>query len=228
VRALGLERVGYDLRLLLGRRLGWFVAADLAILLYGLFGALLGSSGQDDAYRHYVSMVIVPLFVLALPILSPVVALDRRSGSLDLALAAQSTERYFARRVFGVCVLFALQGAILTLFAPFPRFAPKLGALVFAATLPALFGAVVLFWAVRLRNSGAVAVASATTLALLGAWLFHDPFPPRGQLWGAPSELFGIPMRVLASLWALFVLAAASVIFYLYARRRLRRPESML
>jgi hypothetical protein len=230
VRA-AIERLVYDLRLLLGRRLGWFVAVDAAFLLYGVFDALLRSSGADDAYRHYLSTVVLPLLVLALPVLSSVVALERAAGSIDLALAARSTERYFARRVLAVCGLFAIQGALLTLLAPFPRFAPKLVAAVFAVLLPALLGAVVLFWAVRLRSSGAVAVASATTLLLLGRWAFRDPFPARYGSWGAASEGDGLVATARAAgsvLWSLFVPAAAAGILYLYARRRLRRPETLL
>ena len=107
----------------------------------------------------------------------------------------------------------------------------KLAVMLWVVVVAALFASIVLFWAVRVRSSGAVLVGSLLTAALLSPWLFHNPFPPRLVAFGeaAPIDtLRGIPVVVLEWLWTLAVLAAAAVILFLYARQRLQRPESML
>ena len=99
-------------------------------------------------------------------------------------------------------------------------------ALYQSAVLAVLLAVVTLFWAVRLETSGAVLVASLVTAAVLSPWIFFSPVT-RLPL-GAPPEVFGIPMPVLAWCWKAAVETLAAAIFFLYARERLRRPESML
>ena len=90
----------------------------------------------------------------------------------------------------------------------------------------AFFGAISLFWAVRLRTARGVWLASAVTLGVMAPWFFFNPIPTRLKaVYGAflPGAEASLPwLRSLA------VLAAGSVLFFLYARRRLRRPELMI
>ena len=112
--------------------------------------------------------------------------------------------------------------AWLTAEPKFPLLEPGLQILATSAFL----GAVALFWAVRLRTAGGVWLASAVTLAVLGEWFFFDPIPQRLHgVYGSflPGVEAGLPW-----LRALAVLATGSVLFFLYARRRLRRPELMI
>ena len=86
--------------------------------------------------------------------------------------------------------------------------------------------ALVLFWAVRLKTSGAVLVASAVSVGLMVPWIFYSPTMPFVE--GAPFELLGVRLEMLAWTWKAAVQTLAAVILFLYARTRLRRPESML
>ena len=96
----------YAFELLLEKRLWLFLGADALLILNGLFRVLL------ETGNPFVEMVLVPTLLLGLPALSGVVALERRAGSLDLALAVPSTERYFVRRLIPVCGFFILQGIL--------------------------------------------------------------------------------------------------------------------
>ena len=229
------KQVGYAFQLTLERRLWLFVVIDAMLVLQGAIQALIGGGKLDEIYR---SSVFIPSVLLVLPVLSGIVALERRVGSLDLALSAQSTERYFLRRVAPVCILFFLQGALFLTLSYFethglknfwsidsPAFA-LLRAVVQCLLLHLFIGAVVLFWATRLRTSGGVWGAALITVMLFRSWLTTD------ALWsGAFSSkemLFGIPRPLLTWVWAMAVVALATMILYLYARERLRRPETML
>lgn len=232
-----LARSRYAFELLLERRLWLFAAADLVLVIRGLFAALLDSGGLQQLYR---SMAVDPTLVLGVPALASVVALERRSGSLDLALAAPSTERYFLRRVAPVCGILVVQAWLLMLAAYLivlgSRFFDEMlsaeGWLVVPVFLHALLvgllvGAVTLFWASRLATTGATMVASFATLFALSRWIFQSPV--LGDM-GLPRTwwLGLVPPPVAALAWNLAVLALAAVLFYLYARQRLRRPETML
>jgi hypothetical protein len=83
-----------------------------------------------------------------------------------------------------------------------------------------------LFWAVRLRTAGGVWLASAVTVAAMGRWFFFDP---TAQETGAAHQpLFPKLEDSLPWLASAAALALGATLFYLYARRRLRRPERML
>ncbi len=217
----------YACELLLERRLWFFIVADVLILFQGLMTALQ----SPDLHAIYYQTSVFPLLVLGLPAMSAVVALERRSGSLDLALAVPSTERYFVRRVAPVGVFLVLQGWITTglavLAEPGTSTASAGGlvrAMVHNVELAVLLVCVTLFWAGRLKGSGAVLLGSAVTVVALSRWINLSPFFFTGGL----DNLLGIPRPLLAWFWNFLVLALASVIFYLYARERLRRPEAML
>lgn len=208
------RRLRLSLDLLLQRSLGLCLAVDVLILS----GVLVQTLASNDPEGFYYAAVI-PLFLLGVPILSDTVALERRAGSLDLALSAPGAARYFERRVATFCAVMALQGTLVLLVARLAvaryLLAPALLQLLLTA---AVIGAVVLFWAVRLRGPGAVAFASLLTLLALQRWLLANPVRRVGWTVDAAADWLG----------ANAVLAGAAAMLYLYARRRLSRPETLL
>lgn len=215
-----------SLGLLLGRRLLLFVVIDVVVVGWLVMAMLLKSDGDArDLYRY---AFLLPSLILALPALAGMVDLERRAGCLDLALSAPAAEAYFVRRAGAVCAAIAAQGMavmILGWFLTEPRF-PLIAPLVQIVVISLFLGAVSLFWAVRLRTSGAVWLASAVTIGGSSPWFFSSPIPPRfGAVYG---PLLPGADESLAWLGNLAVLAAGAALFYLYARRRLRRPERML
>jgi hypothetical protein len=215
-----------SLSLLLGRRLVLFALIDALVLLYLLYSMLLESEGDAGSLFRYA--FLLPSLLLALPALAGLVDLERRAGCLDLALSSPAAEAYFVRRAGAVCAVIAVQGFLVMLLGwlvtdqGFPLLPPLLQIVVVSLFL----GAVALFWAVRLRTSGAVWLASAATVALMSPWFFISPIPPR-FLAHYGRFLPGVE-EALPWLRSLAVLAAGAALFYLYARRRLRRPERML
>jgi hypothetical protein len=221
-----LRSLRLSLGLLLGRRLALFAAIDILVVGGSVLQMLLEGEGEpSDLYRF---VFLVPSLILALPALAGMVDLERRAGCLDLALSSPSAERYFLRRAAAVCGLTAVQGWLVMLLGWFlDSFAfPILAPLVQVAAVSLLLGAVSLFWAVRLRTAGGVWLASTVTLALMGSWFFFNPIPPRfGEAFG---PFLPGPEAALAWLRSVTVLAAGSALFFLYARRRLRRPELII
>ncbi len=221
-----LRSMRLSLSLLLGRRLLLFAGIDAVVLLYLLYSMLLESEGDaGDIYRY---AFLFPSLLLALPALAGLVDLERRAGCLDLALSAPAAEAYFVRRAGAVCAVVTLQGFLVMLLGwllngfGFPLLAPLIQIVVISLFL----GTVSLFWAVRLRTSGAVWLASAVTVGLMGRWFFADPIPDRLQ--SKYGTLLPGAEESLPWLRGLAILAAGAALFYLYARRRLRRPERML
>ncbi len=212
----------YASELLLAKRLWLFLVADIVLIFQALLGAL-ASGGEVGAM--YQRVVILPQLLLGLPALSTVVALERRAGSLDLALAVPSTERYFVRRVVPVCGFLILQGSLLLILLVDPGW-DLVRALVQNLETSVLLTVLTLFWAVRLKSSGAVAVASLISIALLSKWVFYSP--AIGFFSADVPRVVGVPMPIAAWIWNAAVLAAAIFILLQYARRRLRRPEVML
>jgi len=215
-----------SLSLLLGRRLVLFAVIDGLVVGLLLLQMLLESEGDaGDIYRY---AFLLPSLILALPALAGLVDLERRAGCLDLALSAPAAEAYFVRRAGAVCAVMAAQGEVVILLGwffggfGFPLLAPLTQILVVSLFL----GAVSLFWAVRLRTSGAVWLASAATVAVMSPWFFTNPVPQR--LTAHYGSLLPGAEESLPWLRSLAILAAGAALFYLYARRRLRRPERML
>lgn len=228
---------GYAIDLLLDRLFWLFAVADAVVILQLLVSALLGGGRLESLY---LSMAIWPMILLGIPALAGVVALERRAGSLDLALAVPSTELYFVRRVAPVAGLLIVQGWLLTLvtlvivheggvlaYVLSARGLALLPAVLHTAEVGLLVGAVALFWASRIATTGGVLVASFATVFALAKWVLANPIVhetgPRGDWW-----LGLVPGPVLVVVWNLAVIALAAVLFYLYARARLRRPEAML
>jgi hypothetical protein len=213
-----------SLSLLAGRRLPLVATADAVLVLWALYAALLGG-GEPSGF--FVVAVLVPLLLLALPLAADAVAVERRAGCLDVALAAPRAEAYFLRRIVAVALVASAQGSTLVLlwWSLDPSF-PLLTVLAQGVLVTVFVMAVALFWAVRLRTPGGVWLAALATVAVFGRWFFFDPVPRR--LSGVAGPL--LPGGWDAVRWAgtALVLATASVLFFLYARRRLRRPELLL
>ncbi len=217
-----LLRARYACELLLEERLWLFLLADAVIVLQAVIGSLSSGGELEVMYR---SVVVVPQLLLGLPGMSAVVALERRAGSLDLALAVPSTERYFVRRVAPVCGALIVQGWVLLILLADPGW-DRVRGLIQSAEIGLLLAALTLFWAVRLTTSGAVLVGSLLSVGVLSRWIFYSPVI---DSYGPDvARLAGVPVPILAWVWNAAVLAAATVILLQYARRRLRRPEVML
>ncbi len=218
------KQTGYAFQLLLERRLWFYLIGDAFFLFIGLLEAIEVMGDADWLDQLYPRTVVMPMLVLGLPAMSGVLALERRAGSLDLALAVPSTERYFLGRIAPICVFMTVQGWIV--LALIASGWDLLRALYQCTVTAALLGALTLFWAVRLKTSGAVLVASVVTVGLLNSWIFYSPAAAFVE--GAPLEFLGIRLEMFAWGWKAAVQTLAAVILFLYARERLRRPESML
>jgi hypothetical protein len=221
-----LRSIYLALRFLLGRRLGLFVAVDALVIGYLVLLMLLDPEGNRiEVYRF---LFLYPSVVLALPTLAGIVDLERKAGCLDLALSTPNAEGYFLRRAGAVCFLVAAQGTLLTLFGWFlgERAFPLLPSLLQIVAVSAFLGAVSLFWAVRLRTAGGVWLASAVTVAAMGRWFFFDPTAL--ETGSAHRPYLSSLEDALPWLGSIAALSLGATLFYLYARRRLRRPERML
>lgn len=216
-----------SLELLLGRRLLLFAAVDVLVVVAALLSMLLGSGNEPQAV--WSGVVLPPFLVLGLPALSGLVEVERRAGCLDLALTTPAAEGYFLRRVASVCGVLCIQGWLLMgidwLYEGGKGF-PLLAVVVQVAIVSLFLGAAALFWAVRLKSGGAVWLASMATVLAFSRWFFANPVPDRhfgeGNGWLPGLE------ESLSWLGGVLVLGAAALILFLYARRRLRRPETLL
>ncbi len=216
-------RVRLSLRLLTERRAALFISID-ALFLFG--GLMMGLAGSGSVREFWQTLFLMPLLVIGVPMLAETVAVERRSGTLDLALTSPGARFYFERRVAAVITVAVLQGWLAMLFVrllmrsePFPLSGPFVQ--IVSASL--LIGAVVLNWAVRVRSAGAVIFATYATALAFAPWLFSNPIHP-------PTTMNG-PMTIGDMIgWSQdnLVLLAAAATFYLYARQRLARPEAII
>jgi hypothetical protein len=221
-----LRSMRLSLSLLLGRRLVLFAVIDALVVGYLVLQMLLESDADAaDLYRY---AFLLPSLLLALPALAGLVDLERRAGCLDLALSVPAAEAYFVRRAGAVCGVIAIQGYLVMILGwylgdfGFPLLAPLIQIVVVSLFL----ATVSLFWAVRLRTSGAVWLASAVTVTAMSPWFFANPIPQR--LTAHYGRFLPGAEESLPWLRSLAILAVGAALFYLYARRRLRRPERML
>lgn len=216
-----------SLELLLGRRLLLFAVVDLLAVLAALTSMLLGAGDEPEAV--WSGVVLPPFLLLGLPALSGVVEVERRAGCLDLALTTPAAEGYFLRRVASVCGVLCLQGWLLMgidwLHESGAGF-PLLPVLAQVAIHSLFLGAAALFWAVRLKSGGAVWLASMGIVLLFSRWFFAVPIPDRH--FGVFNAWLPGPEESLSWLGGALVLGAAALILFLYARRRLRRPETLV
>lgn len=217
-----LRSVRLSLELLLGRRLALFAVVDAVVLGFCLLGMLLADGDPQGLYR---SVVLVPALLLGVPALAGLVDVERRAGCLDLALSAPSAEGYFVRRAAAVCAVLTVQGwgVVLLGWIYEQGSFPLLPVLIQIPVVSAFLGTVALFWAVRVRTAGGVELATLVTVGLLHRWFFASPVEGAGE-----GAFLAGPLESLEWLANLAVLAGGALLFFLYARRRLRRPETML
>lgn len=214
------------LDLLLGKRLRLFAVADVLVIGWTFLGMLLDAGDEPQAV--YRQVVLVPMLILGLPALAGLVEVERRAGCLDLALSSPAVERYFLRRAVAVSLVMVLQGWLLMLVTWLRegRSFPLVSCFAQVVVVSAFLGALALFWAVRLKTSGGVWLASAATAVVLQRWFFHNPVPDRH--FGVHAALVPREEALLDWTVSVAVLGSASVLLYFYARRRLRRPELMI
>lgn len=216
-------RSRYSAELLMEKRLWIFLGIDALLVFSGLIDAMIGGGGSAEIFRR---TALWPSLLLGLPAAAGVVALERRAGSLDLALAVPSTERYFRRRLVPLHGGLLLQSWILVGLAHLEATSESRGeglrVLYQCLELQVVLACIVLFWATRLEGAGAVLLSSLGTVALLFPWLTRSP-----DVLGTWS-LLGPYKLLLEWLVEAFFLAIAAALFYLYARVRMRRPEALL
>jgi hypothetical protein len=216
-------RVRLSLRLLTERRAALFIIIDVMFLFAGL---MIGLGGNGSVIEFWLPLFLMPLLVIGVPMLADTVAVERRSGTLDLALTSPGARFYFERRVGAVMAVAILQGCLALLLVrltmrsePFPLSGP-LAQTVSAALF---IGAVTLNWSLRVRGAGAVMFATYATAVAFAPWLFANPIHP-------PTTMNG-PMSAGDIIeWSQnnLVLLAAAATFYLYARQRLAHQEAII
>lgn len=212
------SRAFLSLHLLLQRRTLLVLGADGLFLLTIIVAALL-----EAEWTGFWIGVVAPYVIVGAPLLADSIALERRAGCLDLALASPGGSFYFERRALTFGAVALLQGWLVIVFARVAiqdfLLAP---AFLRAGTVVAFMLAAVLFWTTRVATPGAASVAAVATAALFGPWLvsrpIHESYP----------KLVETPWILLGAFTPDIVLVTASLVLYAYARRRLARPEQLL
>lgn len=216
-------RVRFSLALLTERRAALFATIDAFALLAGVNATFLGGEGSGKDF--WLPSFLLPILILGVPMMADAVALERRSGTLDLALTSPGVRFYFERRVGAVAALMIAQGWFVVLLAsaltpPFPISGPLLQ----VVTVAVFITAVTLNWTLRLKTPGAVILATYATCIAFIPWLFANPIHPPTEM---PEGRMTIGDLIDYAQHNL-VLAVAAAIFYLYALQRLSRPESII
>jgi hypothetical protein len=217
-----LLRVRASLALLVERRVGLFLTIDGFFLFSALpiaFGA-----GEGRASEFWIPMFLAPSLIIGVPMLSECVAVERRSGTLDLALSSPGARFYFERRAGAVAVLMIVQGWFGVLVSrvstePFPFTGP----LIQIVIVSLFIASVTLNWSLRLATPGSVIFATYATIAVFFPWFFSNPIYPPAFV-GHPMTADDIIKVTKDNL----VLAGAAGVFYLYSLQRLMRPETII
>lgn len=216
-----LTRMKMSVMLLVERRVLLFTVIDCAFLFFGFSAALMGSG---YASQFYPFLFLAPALLLGVPMLADCVAVERRSGTLDLALTSPSAGWYFERRIASGCALVLLQGwlTIVLMRAVSEPFAVR-WAMAQMVVVTTFLGATVLNWAVRLRTSGGVVIATYATTLVFAPWFFSNPVRSGYEF---QREMDAADILE----WATnnVVLLGAAVIFTMYAAQRLMRPEEIV
>lgn len=217
-----LTRIRQSIALLTERRLAMYAWVDLLLGFVGL--AMSFSGARGSSLEFYFPFFLLPVLFVGVPMLSDTVAVERRSGTLDLALTSPGAAFYFERRVLAVTALMIVQGwlgvllayALAENFEVVSPFAQVVVVSVFTA-------AVVLNWSVRFKSAGAVMFATYATAAVFFPWFFSNPiYPPTTfQQDRQVADWIDYGQQNL-------VLLIATAVFYLYARQRLARPERLI
>ncbi len=216
-----LVRLRGSISLLTERRLPLFATMDGFFLFAGL---MMAFGGEGSAAAFYTPMVMLPLFLIAVPMTAESVAVERRSGTLDLALTSPGARFYFEKRIGGIAALVVIQSWLIILLPYFfvERF-PLSGAMLQIVLVVLFVSAAVLNWAVRLKTAGAVVFATYVTAAALAPWVFSNPIRPPTMEAGRMT----LPDYIDYAQQNL-VIAAAALVLYLYAQQRLARPEAII
>ncbi|HEV2721000.1 MAG TPA: hypothetical protein VG323_13340, partial [Thermoanaerobaculia bacterium] len=169
-----LLRARLSLALLTERRAALFIGFDALFLFAGMMMGINGAHASAADFWH--PLVVLPALFVAVPILADTVAVERRSGTLDLALTSPGARLYFERRVAAVAALIVAQGwicilAVRILKEPFPLSGP----LAQTVSVALFVAAVTLNWSVRLRTAGAVMFATYATALAFSPWLASNP-----------------------------------------------------
>jgi hypothetical protein len=216
-----LRRMRLSIALLTERRIGLLLTVDGLFFCFGFLAALEGSG---SAKEFYPLLFLVPALVLGVPILAEAVVVERRSGTLDLALSSAGSAFYFQRRIGSFALLMAAQGWVGMLIAratiqDFPLSPPMIQIVVITLFL----AAAVLNWSLRLRTMGAVVAMTIVTCLAVAPWFFSNPIHPYAE--------FGRPMsagEIAAFCRTNLVLLGGAAVLYLYAVKRLMNPELIL
>lgn len=217
-----LTRTRLSIALLTERRLALYAWVDLLLGFVGL--AISFSGARGSSMDFYFPFFILPVLFIAVPMLSDTLAVERRSGTLDLALTSPGAAFYFERRVLAVTALMILQGWIGVVIAyalaenfDFPT---PLAQIVVVSLFTA---AVALNWSVRFKSAGAVMFATYATLGVFTKWFFSNPIwaPTTMQRFREANDWIDYGQQNL-------VLLTAAAVFYLYARQRMARPERLI
>lgn len=215
------ERWKLTIALLTDRRALTLVFVDVLFALFAILVALLGDGTVNGMYR---ALFLVPILLFGVPILSESVALERRAGTLDLALSSPGARFYFERRVLSVAVLMLAHGALAIAVARFGiAWFPLSGAIVQIAVVTLFVCSVTLFWCVRLRTSGSVIFATYVTVAAFFPWFSPSAFHAISHC----NSLMQ-PHEIVDWFKRNIVLGCAAAIFYLYTLQRVSRPEAIL
>jgi hypothetical protein len=217
-----LTRIRLSIALLTERRLALYAWIDFLLLFPALIMAFNGANGSAKAF--YFPLFILPVLFIAVPMLSDTVAVERRSGTLDLALTSPGARWYFERRVLAVAALMIVHGCVGVVIGRLLAEEFDLVTPFFQIVMTSLFvAAVALNWSARFKSAGAVMFATYLTFALFSPWFFSNPiFPPTTMQ--RPRLLEDWIDYAQKNL----VLACGAAVFYLYARQRLARPERLI
>lgn len=212
-----------SLALLTERRAALFATIDAFFLLAGVNATFLGGSGSGRDF--WIPSFLLPILFLGVPLMADAVALERRSGTLDLALTSPGVRFYFERRVLAVAALMVAQGWLVILLAAAltPHF-PLAGPLVQVVIVVAFLTAATLNWTLRMKSAVGVVFATYATGLVFLPWLFSNPIHPPTEMPEGRMTLGDFVDFAQQNL----VLAAAAAVFSLYARQRLARPESII
>lgn len=218
-----LTRMRMSLALLTERRAALFASIDAFFLLAGVNATFLGGSGSGRDF--WIPSFLLPILVLGVPLMADAVAVERRSGTLDLALTSPGVRFYFERRVGAVALLMVLQGWLVVLLALglTPNF-PLSGPLVQVVFVVAFLTTATLNWTLRLKSPVGVVFATYGTCLLFLPWFFSNPIHPPTEMPGGVMQLGDYIDYAQQNV----VLAVAAAVFYLYAQQRLARPESII
>lgn len=218
-----LTRARVSLALLTERRVALLVTVDGFFLFTGLMISFAGNGSVRD---FWLPLFLLPSIFLGVPVMADAVAVERRSGTLDLALTSPGARLYFERRVAAVAAVMIAQGWIVILAATLLNHTkfPVWGPLVQVVFVAVFLSAATLNWSLRLKTAGAVIFATYATLLAFAPWVFSNPIHP-------PAEMPNGAMTaedVVDYLQQNLVLFAAAAVFYAYALQRLTRPESII